>query len=99
MTRTRRDAIFRILRELDRTDARRASGRALLCGLGAPAVLEAVDVMFGVGDRGVRIEPGEADFERGEGIAVDDQRVPIGSTEPGRAYTPPRPARVATENV
>src|SRR6516225_8760443 len=51
-------------------------------GLG-PAVLEAVDMVLGVSDRGVGIRPGKTDFERGEGIAVDDQRFLVRAPDPG----------------
>src|SRR5579871_4954944 len=34
---------------------------------------EAVDVVLGVGDGRVRTVPGEADLERGEGVAVDEK--------------------------
>src|ERR1700744_615898 len=64
------------------------SDRVRQPGLLGPAVLEAVDVMLGVGDRGVRIEPGEADFEGGKGITVDDQRAPIGAPDAGMPQSP-----------
>src|SRR5690242_2837403 len=53
-----------------------------------PAVLEAVDVMLGVGYRGVRIAPGEADFKRGEGVAADHERPVVGAADAGVPQIP-----------
>src|SRR6185437_4595440 len=46
-------------------------------------MLEAVDVMLGVRDGGVRVVPGEADFECGEGVAVDDEGALVGAADAG----------------
>jgi hypothetical protein len=48
-----------------------------------PAMLEAVDVVFGVGDGGVRIAPGEADFKGGKGVVADHQRPVVVAADAG----------------
>src|SRR5579859_4675871 len=54
-----------------------------------PAMPVAIDVLLGVRDRGIRIGPGKADFERGERIAVDDQRLLVGAPDAGMPEAPP----------
>ena len=46
-------------------------------------MLEAIDVMLGVGDGSVRVAPGETDFECGEGVAVDDEGALVGAADTG----------------
>src|SRR3569833_1559412 len=47
------------------------------------AAAKAVDVMLGVGDRGVGIGPGEADFHGRKQHAVDGNRAEIGTPDTG----------------
>src|SRR5215467_9989359 len=58
------------------------SGRAHLLR-SAPAMPEAIDVALGVGNRRILIGPGEADFQRGEWMAADHDRLLVRAPDPG----------------
>src|SRR4029077_8348592 len=47
------------------------------------ALVEIVDAGLGVGNRGVLVGPGKADFELRKGDAVDDDRLEIRAPDPG----------------
>jgi hypothetical protein len=47
-----------------------------------------IDVMLGVVDGSVRARPGEADLDRGEGVAIDDEGTSVGTPDAGMPELP-----------
>src|SRR6185437_11013769 len=61
---------------------------ALSTRLGGPAMPGMIDVMLGVVDGSVRAGPGEADLDRGEGVAIDDEGTSVGTPDAGMPELP-----------
>jgi hypothetical protein len=53
-----------------------------------PAMLEAVDMLLGMRDRRILVEPGKADFEGGKRAAVYDDGQVVRTADPGVPQTP-----------
>jgi len=73
--------------QLDRTVSGEFASELSMTGLPFPfddhgALVEIVDAGLGVGNRGILVGPGKADFKLGKGDAVDDNGLEIRTPDP-----------------